>query len=91
MANRRRSKQAWRELIAQWRNSGLSAAEFCAREDVNINRFYKKRRDLGVESNFVAVRISEQPLVLLVGDVSIKCTTSTSVAWLADLVQALRQ
>ena len=39
-------EQYWRELVAQWRASGLSAREFCSLREVTEASFYSWRREL---------------------------------------------
>jgi hypothetical protein len=39
-------EQYWRELVAQWRASGLSAREFCSLRQVTEASFYSWRREL---------------------------------------------
>jgi hypothetical protein len=39
-------EQYWRELVAQWRSSGLSAREFCSLREVTEASFYSWRREL---------------------------------------------
>jgi len=90
MSSKRRSRQEWRDLIARWQSSGVSATAFCAEHDINLAGFYKKRRELSTGSQFVPVRVREQGVVVQVGEVGIRCSTATPVSWIADLVAALR-
>jgi transposase-like protein len=39
-------EQYWRELVAQWRASGLSVREFCSLRQVRESSFYSWRREL---------------------------------------------
>jgi transposase-like protein len=39
-------EQYWRELVAQWRASGLSVREFCSQRQVTEASFYFWRREL---------------------------------------------
>jgi hypothetical protein len=41
-----RKEQHWRRCIQQWRHSGLSVREFCARHRLSLARFYAWRRTL---------------------------------------------
>src|SRR5262245_40499907 len=41
-----RKEQQWRRWINQWRASGLSVRDFCARHDLAAARFYHWRRVL---------------------------------------------
>jgi transposase-like protein len=45
--NRRRSEQAWRELVARQAQSGLSVAAFCQREGISAWSLYDWRKRLG--------------------------------------------
>ena len=42
----RRTKAQWRELIVQQQSSGLSAAEFCRRNEVNAKYFSLRKQQL---------------------------------------------
>jgi hypothetical protein len=37
----RRSASQWRELVDQWRRSGLCQREFCAQQDVGLSTFVR--------------------------------------------------
>ncbi len=43
----RRTKSQWRDLIDQQSSSGLTAAEFCSRHDVNAKYFSLRKKQLG--------------------------------------------
>ena len=68
----RRNKAQWLDLIGEQASSGLSAAEFCRRNDLNPKYFSLRRRELSqtapafvelapqaVASNNVTVRVTE--------------------------------
>jgi putative transposase len=52
----RRGTQAWQALMAQFADSGLSAAAFCRREAINVASFYQWRARLSASSDAVPVR-----------------------------------
>jgi hypothetical protein len=40
-------RREWAEVVEQWRESGLSGAEFCRQHNLSVQRFYGWRRRLG--------------------------------------------
>jgi putative transposase len=59
----RRSESEWRELIARWGKSGVSAREFCQKQDVQVSSFHRwqqrlretKRNDPATTPDFIPV------------------------------------
>jgi hypothetical protein len=65
---RRRSRERfWRQLLGQWRRSGLSVRDFCAEQQVSEPSFYSWRRAIALRdaeaARFVGVHVipDEQP------------------------------
>jgi putative transposase len=52
----RRGTQAWQALMAQFADSGLSAAAFCRREAIGVASFYQWRARLTASSGAAPVR-----------------------------------
>jgi len=51
MINRKQPSRAqWLELIAQQKQSGLKASEFCRQQELNPQYFSKRKRQLGSHS-----------------------------------------
>ena len=50
----RRTRDEWRDVVARQKQSGLSISEFCRREALTENSFYRWRRVLAdeVETSF---------------------------------------
>jgi transposase-like protein len=75
MSKKKRAQQRhsteWRQIIQQWRKSGLSVREFCRRHKIPQTSFYQGRRRLGVSKptshrkkttdHFVEVNLSPLP------------------------------
>lgn len=65
MAYHTQAYARWAKIIGEWRESGLSGAEFCRRHGHRSKRFYKWRQRLEEEeetegaAGFVAVSFSE--------------------------------
>ncbi len=57
MATHHAIRERWGTLVERWRASGLSAAEFCRREQISSRRFYKWRRKLA------SARVSSLPVL----------------------------
>ena len=94
MRRPRRTQAQWLELIARQQASGLSATAFCAENGVNLSRFYKRRRQLkqASSSEFVPVRVqaSTAPITIQIADVTVRCSSGTPAAWIAELAACLR-
>ena len=68
MAISKSSTHSWPNLIAQWRLSGLTQAEFCARRGLSLPTFRyhldKPRRRSGTPRSRVATHTADTPLFL---------------------------
>lgn len=54
----RRTSDEWREIFAQWKKSGLSATEFCRKEELQLSSFQRWQQKLNESSrqdDFVAL------------------------------------
>jgi transposase len=52
----------WRRLLGQWRQSGLSASQFCQRQGISQPSFYSWRREIARRDEHCAtVRPSSTP------------------------------
>ena len=95
MAGKRRTKDEWQQLIAEFDASSDSPTTFLRSRGISTSNFYKQRtgRVYSAPSAFVAARRAAPSACVLtvqVGEVVIRCDTHTPVAWVADLVAALR-
>jgi hypothetical protein len=68
MAISKPGTHSWPNLIAQWRLSGLTQAEFCARRGISLPTFryhlYKPRRCSGSPRSLAATNTADSPLFL---------------------------
>lgn len=92
---KRRSPEQWRAIIAEYESSGLSREEFCVARELNPDYFGKRLR-LAKKSQpsgpaFLPVRVRSEGIAVELGDVTVRCTTATSVSWIAELAAALRR
>ena len=92
---KRRSPEQWQAIIAEYVSSGLSREEFCTARKLNLDYFGKRLR-LAKKSKpsrpaFLPVRVRSEGIAVELGDVTVRCTTATPVAWIADLAAALRR
>ena len=95
MVSKRRSNEEWQQLIAEFEAGSESGKAFCLRYGLSSSNFYKQRsRYVGESpSSFVAARRvapSTSLVAVQINDVVIRCDTQTPVAWVCDLVAALR-
>ena len=102
---RRRTNEEWLEIVTRWQSSDQSAKSFCAENDLNVSRFYKRRRDLKrmgalakPVSAFVPVRTMNSSVLggagsitVELGSVTIRCPTGIAAQWLAELVRQLQR
>lgn len=74
----RRTREQWREVVDRQQQSGLSVSEFCRRESVTQNSFYRWRRILTDEAaaNFVSLSVVERATV----DIELPCGATVKVA-----------
>lgn len=92
---RRRTRAQWHQLFAEFEASGETATTFCETRGLSAGYFMKRRRLLRAQGapagEFVPVRMSHSGRVVIqVGDVSIRSEAGVPVAWLRDLIVALR-
>jgi transposase-like protein len=55
-------EQHWRQVVAQWRRSGLTVRAFCLKQGLSDTLFYWWRRELerrdGLSAGFLPVRVT---------------------------------
>jgi transposase-like protein len=102
-ARDRRKEQHWRQLIQQWRSSGLTVRAFCARHHLAEPSFYAWRRELqqrdADQVAFVPVRVldPEAPAaaagidLLLPGQRTVRVAPGFDSATLRRLLAVLEQ
>jgi hypothetical protein len=49
MAEKRRSREQWRELVGGWLGSGLTQAQYCERQGISTGSLYRWRAVFGGE------------------------------------------
>lgn len=95
MSKKYRSAEQWQALIAEYERSGLSREEFCSTRNLNLDYFGKRlrlaRKSKPAQPAFLPVRLRSEGIAIELGDVTVRCTTATPVAWIADLAAALRR
>jgi hypothetical protein len=105
MAQQRRTKEWWSGTVSRWRRSGQTAAEFAARERLEVGtlRWWSSRlgRDTRAEhgsATLVPLEVAvtsavrrEMALEISVGDAVVRCEIGTNVTYVAALVRALRE
>jgi len=92
---KRRTKDEWRELIAQQKESGQCASQFCKERGINGNYFstikYKLKGRNNSEKGFQAVGVlsENQSITLRSKGVDIQIPLSVDAHWLASLAKQL--
>jgi len=81
---KRRSPEQWQAIIAEYKSSGLSREEFCKVHKLNLGYFGKRlrlsKKSKPSPSAFVPVRVRSEGIAVELGDVTVRCTTSTPVS-----------
>lgn len=101
----RRTRDEWRQLVAEWRASGLTAAAFTAERGLSVHsllgwssRLGREDR-FGLSASFVAVEVQERPqraptdrpiATVNAGNVALHIDQSASPEWVAALLRELR-
>lgn len=101
----RRNQQQWQGLLDQQEISGLSGAEFCRQQQIDVNQFYyhnAQRRKAAVSDNpssaflraqitpvTVDADISDQTIRLQHGRSELLFPIAVSPRWVAELMVAL--
>jgi hypothetical protein len=68
MAQKRRSRAQWQEVVGGWPGSGLTQAQYCARLGISVASFHRWREVLRREPAVVGARqrvSAEEPVRLL--------------------------
>lgn len=60
---RKRPRSEWRQVVNDWKESGLSVSEFCRRQGLQEGRFYSWRKRFGLGVNVVATAENKQPAI----------------------------
>lgn len=94
---KRRTQDEWRKLIAQQKESGLSATQFCKEQGINDKYFstikYKLKEKNNSQHSFQALGIlgGSQSISLRTKGVDIQIPLSVDAHWLAALAKQLAQ
>ena len=101
----RREVQDWLNLFEQQKQSGLTAVEFCRQQQINVQTYYTRRRDIRLQrtsSKFVQVKrevtkvesYTEEmggELLLQLGEVQLSVPTNINPHWVAAVMKALSE
>ena len=96
MARQRRTSEEWERLIAEYDAGDETIKAFCLRHALTPSNFYKRRqaRSDVLPSAFAKARRATPPVssvAVQVNEVTIRCDTQASVAWVTQLIDALRR
>ncbi|WP_334061004.1 IS66 family insertion sequence element accessory protein TnpA [Alteromonas sp. S005] len=101
----RREVQDWLNLFEQQKQSGLTAVEFCRQQQINVQTYYTRRRDIRLQrtsSKFVQVKrevtkvesYTEEmgdDLLLKLGNAQLSVPSNISTHWVAAVMKALAE
>ncbi|NDW20539.1 IS66 family insertion sequence element accessory protein TnpA [Alteromonas hispanica] len=99
----RRDIQDWLNLFEQQKQSVLTAVEFCRQQQINVQTYYTRRRDIRLQrtsSKFVQVKrevtkvesYTEEmagDLLLKLGNAQLSLPTDINPHWVAAVMKAL--
>jgi hypothetical protein len=103
--HQRREVEDWLNLFEQQKQSGLTAVAFCRQQQINVQTYYTRRRDIRLQrthSKFVHVKRevtkieshTEETggeLLLQLGSAHLSVPTNVSPHWLATVMKALAE
>jgi hypothetical protein len=101
--HQRREVQDWLNLFEQQNESGLTAVEFCRQQQINLQTYYTRRRDIRLQrtsSKFVQVKrevtkvesYTEKmggDLLLKLGNAQLSMPTNINPHWVVAVMKAL--
>jgi len=101
--HQRREVQDWLNLFEQQKESGLTAVEFCRQQQINLQTYYTRRRDIRLQrtsSEFVQVKrevtkvesYTEKmggDLLLKLGNAQLSMPTNINPHWVVAVMKAL--
>jgi hypothetical protein len=101
----RREVQDWLNLFEQQKQSGLTAVEFCRQQQINVQTYYTRRRDIRLQRTsrkFVQVKrevtkvesYTEEmagDLLLKLGNAQLSVPTNINPHWVATVMKVLTE
>ena len=101
--HQRRDVQDWLNLFDQQKQSGLTAVAFCRQQQINVQTYYTRRRDIRLQrtsSKFVQVKHAvtkvesytekmDGDLFLTLGNAQLSVPTNINPHWVATVMKAL--
>jgi len=94
----RRTREQWLKLFEEQAASGLTATEFCRRNEICLGYFFQRRRSLGwrgvgdTSRGFVELKSAEAAAGLLdlrYGEATLSLPSTVSPRWVASLMRGL--
>ena len=100
----RREVQDWLNLFEQQKQSGLTAVAFCRQQQINVQTYYTRRRDIRLQrtsSKFVQVKRevtkvesyteeTDSELLLQLGNAQLTVPTNINPHWVATVMNTFR-
>ena len=101
----RREVQDWLNLFEQQKQSGLTAVAFCRQQQINVQTYYTRRRDIRLQrrsNKFVQVKRevtkvesyteeTNSELLLQLGNAQLTVPTNINPHWVATVMKALTE
>ena len=103
--HQRRDIQDWLNIFEQQKQSGLTAVEFCRQQQINVQTYYTRRRDIRLQrtsSKFVQVKREVTKvesyteamggeLLLQFGNAQLSVPININPHWVATVMKALSE
>ena len=101
--HQRRDIQDWLNIFEQQKQSGLTAVEFCRQQQINVQTYYTRRRDIRLQrtsNKFVQVKREVTKvesyteamggeLLLQLGNAQLSVPININPHWIATVMKAL--
>ena len=101
----RREVQDWLNLFEQQKQSGLTAVAFCRQQQINVQTYYTRRRDIRLQrrsNKFVQVKRevtkvesyteeTNSELLLQLGNAQLTVPININPHWIATVMKALSE
>jgi len=103
--HQRRDIQDWLNIFEQQKQSGLTAVEFCRQQQINVQTYYTRRRDIRLQrtsNKFVQVKREVTKvesyteamggeLLLQLGNAQLSVPININPHWIATVMKALSE
>lgn len=96
----RRNAKQWKTLLAEFSESSESEQTFCERHGISVVTLHNRRQRVAREARAAAfvpvttprsIQSEQDPIVITLGAVSVRCPASLGIVGIAELAHALHR